>query len=134
MNILLTNDDGYNSLGIQTLYTALQKYGKVYIIAPEHHMSGKSCSITITEGLVFKKYDEFIYSLDGTPADCVAYALGAFPIQFDLVVSGINDGLNISYDILYSGTIGACQQSLIYGIPTIAFSTNYKEKSFQAVA
>ena len=63
------------------------------------------------------------YYVDGTPADCVAFGLSSLNIRFDLVVSGCNDGFNISYDIMYSGTVGACLQALTYRKPAIAFSS-----------
>ncbi len=123
MKILLTNDDGYNSLGIRLLFRKLKKYGDVIICAPKEHMSAKSCSITIGKPLKLVKEEENIYSLDGTPADCVAFGLTSLNEQFDLVISGCNKGWNICWDTLFSGTIGACSQSLICRTPCIAFSS-----------
>lgn len=123
MNILLTNDDGYNSIGINLLKEKLSKFGKVVLVAPELSMSGKSVSIIYGRSVRVNKVSEDVYSMEGTPADCVAFGLSSLNIKFDLVVSGVNDGLNIAFDILYSGTIGACLQALTYRVPTIAFST-----------
>ena len=122
MNILLCNDDGFDSKGIRLLKEKLSKYGNVYIIAPETAMSAKSCAVTIGQGMNFIKHLDKIYSFSGTPADCVSFALSTYPIKFDLVVSGCNNGLNVSYDTMYSGTIGACLEALIQGKPAIAFS------------
>ncbi len=122
MNILLTNDDGYNSLGILTLKKCLSKYGRVVIVAPSKAMSAKSCSITITEPLYINRIEDDVFSCSGTPCDCVNFALSSLSIDFDLVVSGCNHGPNISYDTMYSGTIGACLEALKFRKPTFAVS------------
>lgn len=137
MNILLTNDDGFDALGIKTLKKLLSRYGKVVVVAPKTVMSAKSVALNLREPIeVIKKSDD-LYVVDSTPADCVAYALSSLGIKFDLVVSGINHGHNISYDTMYSGTIGACLQALIYRIPAIAFSCEHNfdlvEKYFEKV-
>ena len=125
MNILLTNDDGYNALGIKTLKALLSKYGKVVVVAPKTVMSAKSVALNLREPIEVTKEADDLYIVDSTPADCVAYALSSIGIKFDLVVSGINHGHNISYDTMYSGTIGACLQALTYRIPAIAVSAEH---------
>lgn len=125
MNILLTNDDGYNSEGILLLKEKLSKYGTVVIVAPLKHMSAKSVSITIGQGFHVHKIDNNVFACDGTPADCVSFACNALNIDFDLVVSGCNNGFNISYDTMYSGTIGAALEALTYRIPSIAVSCEF---------
>lgn len=137
MNILLTNDDGFDALGIKTLKKLLSRYGKVVVVAPKTVMSAKSVALNLREPIeVIKKSDD-LYVVDSTPADCVAYALSSLDIKFDLVVSGINHGHNISYDTMYSGTIGACLQALTYRVPAIAFSCEHNfdlvEKYFEKV-
>ena len=127
MNILLTNDDGYDSYGIRLLFEKLKKYGRVIIVAPETHMSAKSVAITLGHPLNCRKVEDDVFALDGTPADCVGFGLSMLNVKFDLVVSGCNNGLNISYDTMYSGTIGAALQSLMFRVPSIAFSTPYNE-------
>ena len=122
MNILLTNDDGYDSVGINLVKNKLLKYGRVVVVAPKKMMSAKSVAITVGVSVEVKKVEEDVYYLDGTPADCVAFGLSSLGIKFDLVVSGCNNGLNISYDIMYSGTVGACLQALTFRVPAIAFS------------
>lgn len=122
MNILLTNDDGYDALGIRETKKILEKYGRVVIVAPLTAMSGKSTSITLGKALELKEYEKDVYSFDGTPADCVAFGLSMFDIEFDLVVSGCNKGWNVSYDTMYSGTIGACLQAMTFRKPAIALS------------
>jgi len=124
MKILLTNDDGYNSIGIKILFEKLKKYGEVTLIAPEEAMSGKSVSITFGRSVRVNEIEPNVFAMEGTPADCVAFGLSSLNKKFDLVISGINDGLNVSFDTLYSGTIGACLEALTYRVPAIAFSTN----------
>ena len=123
MNILLTNDDGYNSKGINILKEKLSKYGKVVIVAPKEMMSAKSVAITLGKAVEVKKVEDDVFYMDGTPADCVAFGLSSLNIDFELVVSGCNDGFNISYDIMYSGTVGACLQALTYRKKCVAFSS-----------
>ena len=122
MNILLTNDDGYFAEGIKLLREKLQKFGRVVIVAPQEVMSAKSCSIIIGHQVSVEKVEEDVYKMEGTPADCVAFGLSSLNIRFDLVVAGCNDGFNISYDIMYSGTVGACLQAMTYHKPAIAVS------------
>ena len=122
MNILLTNDDGYDSYGIKLLKNKLEKYGAVLIVAPDSPRSGNSAALTILDPLRLEKVEKNVYKCSGTPVDCVSMGLCCFNIKFDLVVSGCNDGWNISYDTMYSGTVGAALESLIFGIPSIAFS------------
>lgn len=122
MNILLVNDDGYNAKGIIALEKQLNKYGQVYVVAPKTFMSGKAIALTIHAPIEVIKYDDYHYAIDGTPADCSAFGLSCLNVKFDVVISGINEGLNITYDILHSGTVGACIESLMYDVPCIAFS------------
>ena len=122
MNILLTNDDGYRSQGILLLKEKLIKYGRVVIVAPFDHMSAKSVSITLDKGIEVEQVEKDVFTVKGTPADCVSFACNALDIAFDLVISGCNNGFNISYDTMYSGTIGAALEALRNHIPSIAFS------------
>lgn len=122
MRILLTNDDGYDAIGIKLLYKHLQKYGEVVLLAPECSMSAKSCSITLGKPIIPTKVDNNIYFINGTPADCAAFGLSTLSKEFDLLISGCNNGWNISFDTMYSGTIGACLESIKQGVPAIAVS------------
>ena len=124
LNILLTNDDGYLADGINILKSLLSKYGKVFVVAPKTVMSAKSVAITLGSPISVKKEAEDLYVVEGTPADCVSFGLANLGIKFDLVVSGINHGVNLSYDTMYSGTVGACLQALTYGVKTFAVSCN----------
>ena len=131
MNILLTNDDGYFSEGIKLLFELFSKKHNVVIVAPLTVMSAKSVSIILGRDVEVKKINDHTFAMDGTPADCVAFGLSSLNTKFDLVVSGCNHGLNISYDTIYSGTIGAGLQALTYRVPAIAFSSN--EENFEHV-
>ena len=126
--ILLTNDDGINAEGIIKLAELAADYGDLYVIAPEHQCSGKSAGITVTDDLCVREVDfpvpvKAAYSINGMPTDCslVGCSGDLFP-KPDLVLSGINKGFNIGFDILYSGTIGAALEALVHGIPAAAFS------------
>lgn len=130
MNILLVNDDGYFSEGIQLLKQKLSKYGTVVIVAPDKENSAKSVSITIGKPLIVQKVDKNVFSCSGTPADCACFGLSNLNMQFDLVVSGCNNGWNVSYDTIFSGTIGAALSGLIGRVKSIAFSC---EKNFDLV-
>lgn len=127
MNILVVNDDGYQSEGIALLVRSLLPFGNVYVSAPKTHQSGMSQAIT------FNRRIETFYTssipgakeilvVDGTPTDCVRLGLKLFNVDFDLVVSGINYGMNIAKDILYSGTVAAAYEAKILGIDAIAIS------------
>jgi len=130
--ILLVNDDGYDETGIRILKEELSPFGEITIIAPKKHHSGASVSFSpLHLGLEVLAEDTGVYSVSGTPVDCVTYGLLGFGSDFNLVVSGCNNGQNISYDTLYSGTIGACVEALIKGKAAIAFSTD--EEHFSIV-
>lgn len=124
MNILLTNDDGYNSQGIKTLKKILSKYGTVVIVAPDSHRSGCSAALTILEPLQLEKVEDNVYKCSGTPVDCVSMGLCCLNADFDLVISGCNHGWNISYDTMYSGTVGAALEALMFFKPAIAVSAH----------
>lgn len=129
MRFLLTNDDGYNAQGIILLRDKLLKYGDVTIVAPYQHMSGKSISITLGEWLKVDKIDDFTYAVHGTPADCTSMALAGLYIDCDIVVSGCNSGPNLSYDVLLSGTVGACLGAAVHRKKTVAFSAPFDDFS-----
>ena len=127
MKILLTNDDGINSKGINILEKLLSNYGEVYVVAPSDGKSGASSSLTIYKYFEVNKIDDHHYAVCGTPADCTIVGLNAIGQKFDLVVSGCNNGYNLSFDCIYSGTLGACFQALVQKAKTIAFSADYNK-------
>jgi 5'-nucleotidase len=132
MNILVTNDDGYDKKGIQRLIELMSTFGNVCVVAPQTDQSGQSHSLTLHEPLKYKKVKENQYVVRGTPADCVHFATHHLwpKDHFDLCVSGINHGANIGDDVWYSGTVGGAVEAAIQGIASMAVSMIPAKKSF----
>lgn len=128
--ILLTNDDGYESLGLSALKDALKGLAHITIVAPSTEKSACAHSLTLTRPLRFIKVDDDFFKLDdGTPSDCVYLALNALfdgQKRPDLVISGINKGSNMGEDITYSGTVAGAMEGVLQGIPSISISQIYK--------
>lgn len=123
LKILISNDDGYRAEGLRTLVAALQPLADITVVAPERNRSGASNSLTLDVPLRLSRYEEQRYYLNGTPTDCVHMAIsGLFDQEFDMVVSGINDGANLGDDTLYSGTVAAAVEGRFLGLPAIAVS------------
>ncbi len=123
MNILITNDDGINAEGIRYLYKLLHLKHNVTIVAPLKEMSGCSHSITLRKRLNTRKFADDIYGINGTPTDCVVLAVNTLLEEKpELIISGINSGPNLGFDVTYSGTVGAAIEGAIEGIPSIAIS------------
>lgn len=136
MNILITNDDGIFSDGIIELAKEISKIANVYVVAPESQKSATGHSITIHSPIMVQ--EAYItdnikaYSISGTPADCVKLGIDAVfkDIDFDLVLSGINNGPNLGTDVIYSGTVSAAIEGLVLNKPSISVSYNeFKVKS-----
>lgn len=127
MKILLTNDDGIGAKGISVLANWAKRLGEVTVIAPKSEQSGKSHGINIHSEMEIKAVDfpgaARAFAVDSTPADCVRFALLGLGEKVDLVLSGINCGLNIGTDIVYSGTVGAIFEAAAEGVPAVAVST-----------
>lgn len=124
MRILLTNDDGIEAKGINSLYNALSKEHEVYVIAPHEEKSACSNAITIRGDLVIhKKIDNTHFAVEGFPADCIHLGLhGDFIPEVDMIISGINHGPNMGTDIYYSGTTAGARAGFILGKSGIAVS------------
>ncbi|MBT0571152.1 5'/3'-nucleotidase SurE [Curvibacter sp. CHRR-16] len=123
LKILLSNDDGYQAKGLETLYYALCRVAQVEVIAPEQNNSAKSNALTLHSPLYVRQAPNGFRYINGTPADCVHIALtGLLDYKPDLIVSGINNGANMGDDTIYSGTVGAAMEGYLMGIPSIAFS------------
>ncbi|WP_414445438.1 5'/3'-nucleotidase SurE [Burkholderia sp. 22PA0106] len=124
MRILLSNDDGYLAPGLAALYEALRPFADVTVMAPEQNCSGASNSLTLSRPLsLHRSATTGFHYVNGTPTDSVHLALtGMFEGRPDLVVSGINNGQNMGDDTLYSGTVAAATEGIMFGIPAIAFS------------
>jgi 5'-nucleotidase len=121
--ILVTNDDGIYSPGIQILSETLRALGDIYVVAPDRERSAVSHSLTLHRPLHADEIEERVYSVNGTPTDCVNIGVnGILKTSPDLVVSGINKGANLGDDITYSGTVMAAIEARMLGIPSFAIS------------
>ncbi len=140
MQILLTNDDGVYAPGLAALRVALESLGDVRLIAPATEQSGVGHSITFLEPLVCKQIfrgDELIgMAVEGSPADCVKLGVSVLiDGQVDLVVSGINGGLNAGINVLYSGTVAAAIEGAFFRLNSFAVSLEYDPHAdFEAAA
>jgi 5'-nucleotidase len=123
MIILVCNDDGIRSEGIQALARAVEPLGEVYVVAPDREQSAASHSLTLHRPLRVEEIAPRRYAVDGTPTDCVNLAVsGILPARPGLVLSGINKGANLGDDITYSGTVSAAMEGTLLGIPSLAIS------------
>ena len=123
MRILVSNDDGYFSPGIEALVAALGPIAEVTVVAPERDRSGASNSLTLDRPLLLRRAPNGFYFVNGTPTDCVHLAVtGMLDGVPDMVVSGINHGANMGDDTIYSGTVAAATEGYLLGIPSLALS------------
>ena len=134
MRILVTNDDGIHSPGLDTCEEIARKLSDdVWVVAPEHDQSGVAHSLSLNDPLRLRQIDERKYAVRGTPTDCVI--MGARHVvegkQIDLVLSGVNRGRNVGEDVIYSGTVAGAMEGAVLGIPSIALSQSYKSRSGQ---
>ncbi len=137
MNILLTNDDGYKSVGFEQLCQGLSNIEgvKVYVVAPNTQKSGYSHAIEFHKAVLFEKLDSYFgataaYISEGTPANCTNFGLNNIDVDIDFVISGPNAGPNYGYDILYSGTVGGAEEAAVKGVKGMAVSLNSFDGSF----
>jgi 5'-nucleotidase len=131
--ILLTNDDGFFSEGLEILAQALKPLAQVYIVAPDREKSATSLALSLHRPLRVKKVRTNIYAIDGTPADCVYMAVQKLlPRKPDLLISGPNPGPNLGQqDTAYSGTVAGAIQGTFLQIPSVALSILHDtEKNF----
>ncbi len=131
MRFLVTNDDGFKSLGINMIAKILEELGEVVVVAPDQEMSATSHSLTLSRPLRVNKQKKGVYSVDGTPTDCVMLAInGLIRERPDYVISGINHGANLGDDVTYSGTVAAAIEGTLLGIPSIAISYTSRDPRF----
>lgn len=125
LNILITNDDGIEFPAVTALREELSKLGRTALFAPAIERSATSQAMTIYEDIYVKPAGVDTYIVNGYPVDCVNVALHGeiIEMKFDLVVSGINKGVNMGEDVWYSGTVGAARHAVIHGVPALAVST-----------
>ena len=134
MRILITNDDGIHSPGLDVCAEIARKLtDDVWVVAPETDQSGVSHSLSLNDPLRLRQLGERKYAVKGTPTDCVI--MGARHIMRDgppaLVLSGVNRGRNAGEDVLYSGTVAAAKEAAVLGIPSFALSQAYASASKQ---
>jgi 5'-nucleotidase len=130
--ILLTNDDGVYAPGLAAMERELRRHADVYLVAPHFEQSGVAHSITFLSPLVVHEVFDGDrrrgWSVEGSPADCVKLGIAEFcPRRPDLVISGINGGLNAGINVLYSGTVAAAIEGAFFGITSVAVSLEYEE-------
>jgi 5'-nucleotidase len=140
MNILITNDDGIHADGLMAMKSALDRIGRVHVVAPDRPRSACGHSITLHKPLradqVKLPDGSIAYSSNGTPSDCVSLALlGLVEGGVDLIVAGINRGPNLGWDLTYSGTVSAAMEGAIMGVQSFSISvTTYKAEVDYSVA
>lgn len=126
--VLLSNDDGHASPGIHAMRDALAAVAEVVVLAPEGEQSASSHALSLSRPLRLRAVEPGVFALDGTPADCVYVALHSgtrvLHRRPDVVVAGINHGMNLGQDAFYSGTIAAAREGALRGIPAVAASAH----------
>jgi 5'-nucleotidase len=132
VQIFLTNDDGIYAPGLAAMERELSRLGDVCVVAPAVEQSGVGHSITFLSPLMAKEVFEGQrrrgWAVEGSPADCVKLGLAEFcPRPPDLLVSGVNGGLNLGVNVLYSGTVAGATEGALCGIPSFAVSLEYDE-------
>jgi len=139
--VLISNDDGIESVGIKTLWREIRKFAEVYVVAPHTQQSAVGHSITVSNPIRARKNlidkDFYGYAVEGSPADSVKLAVRNLlkGKKIDLLLSGINHGANTAINIIYSGTVSAATEGTILGIPSVALSlTSFTNNDFSFAA
>lgn len=136
--VLLSNDDGYSAEGLRALHRELQRYAEVVVCAPEINQSATSHSLSLHRILRLRQVASDVFAIDGTPADAIYVALHAqervLRRKPDLVVSGMNHGLNLGSDVFYSGTVAAAREGALRRIPAVAVSADLRADRNAAAA
>lgn len=122
MKVILTNDDGIDAPGLETLKRCVQDEGKIVIVAPTQPQSGIAHKVTTRSPIQVKKLGLNRYSVDGTPADCSRIALKQLVPDAGWLIAGINPGANLGSDVYNSGTVAAAREAAILGCRSIAIS------------
>ena len=127
MRILITNDDGIHSPGLEACKEIARSLGsEIWVVAPEIDQSGVSHSLSLNDPLRLREVEERTYAVKGTPTDCVIMAARhIMPNKPDLLLSGVNRGRNAAEDVTYSGTVAGAMEGTVLGIPSFALSQGY---------
>lgn len=135
MNILICNDDGYQSQGIALLARVAAEFANVRVVAPDRDRSAVSNALTLDRPMTVRQAANGFHFVNGTPTDCVHLALQIMEdFTPDWVFSGVNHGANMGDDTLYSGTVAAATEGYLLGVPSIAFSLNDKSNRYWETA
>lgn len=137
LHILLSNDDGIDSPGLEVLAGRLRECGRVTVVAPERDHSGASNSLSLDRPVRVEELSEGWIRVVGTPTDCVHIAItGLLDTEPDLVISGINTEANLGDDVIYSGTVAAAMEGRFLGLPAMAVSLQRRpgERHFESAA
>jgi 5'-nucleotidase len=122
MTFVLTNDDGIEAPGLETLYRICSAIGPTVIVAPEEAQSGVGHRVTVRTPLTVNRLSTHCYSVGGTPADCARLALKQIVPQAAWLIAGINPGANLGSDVFNSGTVAAAREAAILGCRAMALS------------
>lgn len=123
MKILISNDDGIESIGIRALSEAAREFGEVTVVAPHRERSTSGHSLTLHKPLRIFEVEKGFYATTGTPADCIYLGIREIlKSKPDRILSGINGGANLGTDVHYSGTVAAAREGALMNIPSYAFS------------
>ena len=123
MLILLTNDDGIHSAGLQALASELQTFGRIVTVAPDRERSAVGHALTLHAPLRAEEITKDHWAVSGTPTDAVSLGICSLLKEKPaLVISGINKGGNMGDDLTYSGTVAAAMEATLMGVPAIAVS------------
>ena len=123
VHFLLSNDDGYQAVGLETLMQTMAAFGDITVVAPDRNRSGASNSLTLEAPLYVNQVSDKLFCVNGTPTDCVHLAItGLLEELPDMVISGVNHGANLGDDVIYSGTVAAAMEGRFLGHPAIALS------------
>lgn len=133
--ILVVNDDGIHGPGLRPLVAAMRRVGRVVVVVPHAERSADSHCLTLHKPIRVSKIERDFYTLSGSPADCARFAiLEIIGSKVDLAVSGINNGLNLGEDVVYSGTVAGAMEATMLAIPSIAFSRSRSDEPRYAAA
>ena len=129
MNILISNDDGIDAIGIKKLVEAMSKHADIYVVAPDTQRSASSHALSLRKEITVREvsftHAKYAFECSGTPADCVKLGIDLLKrkgIYMDAVYAGINLGANLGTDNMYSGTVSAAAEGMLEGIPAVAVS------------
>ena len=133
--ILVVNDDGLHGPGLPPLVAALRPLGRVTVVVPDQERSTTSHALTLHRPVRLRTLERGFHILNGLPSDCARFGiLELLKDRVDLVVSGINHGLNIGDDTLYSGTVAGAMEGTLLDVPSIAFSQDGRAPRFERAA